>query len=347
MPVPQRILVTRLSAMGDVAMCVPVLLALHKQYPNVKVVALSRKRFQPILEQVPNLHFVAAHVDQQHKGIAGLWRLSRQLKAMNITAIADFHDVLRTKMLRVMMLNISSATIDKGRKEKKKLVHDPTFFKALKHTTQRYAQVLEKLGYNLSIENHFLKKRPLSSDIHQYIGHNGLKWVCFAPFAAHTTKSLTPEKATQIAAAIAQLPGVQLLLLGGGKKEVQLLEQIARQVGAINLAGQYTFEQELDIISNLDVMIAMDSGNGHLAAMYGVPVISLWGNTHPFAGFAPYGQPLENQLTVDRNVYPLVPTSVFGKRIIDGYEDVTNTIETIAIITRLSNLLGIQNDRIN
>jgi ADP-heptose:LPS heptosyltransferase len=86
-------------------------------------------------------------------------------------------------------------------------------------------------------------------------------------------------------------------------------------------------------------MIAMDSGNGHLAALYGVPVITLWGNTHPYAGFAPYAQPQENQLTANREQFPLLPTSIFGDKIVAGYENVTDTIEIKAVIERLKVVL--------
>ena len=56
------------------------------------------------------------------------------------------------------------------------------------------------------------------------------------------------------------------------------------------MAGKYKFKEELALISNLDLMVSMDSSNGHLAAIYGVPIVTLWGVTHPFLGFAPFGQ---------------------------------------------------------
>ena len=339
MSLPQRILVIRLSAMGDVAMCVPVLLALHKKYPNVEVITLSRKRFKSILQPLPNVAFVEAQVDDVHKGVLGLWKLAKTLKSHNIEAVADFHGVLRSSILRKFLNKSATAVIDKGRSDKKKLVKDPSFFKPLKHTTERYADVLRDLGFEITLEDDFLEKRSVSTQIHQKIGANTSKWIGFAPFAAHRTKALGLEKATEIAQEIVNLPDVKLLLFGGGKKETQLLNQIAQRTGAINLASQFNFEQELDIISNLDVMIAMDSGNGHLAAMYGVPVITLWGNTHPYAGFAPYAQLPENQITVDRVAYPKVPTSIFGKTIIDGYETVTDTIETSRVVKELGELL--------
>jgi ADP-heptose:LPS heptosyltransferase len=73
-------------------------------------------------------------------------------------------------------------------------------------------------------------------------------------------------------------------------------------------------------------MLSMDSGNAHIAAMLGVKVISLWGATHPYAGFVPFNQPLENSLVPDRTIYPLLPTSVYGNKEVEGYQDVMRTI---------------------
>ena len=341
MNLQQRILVIRLSAMGDVAMCIPVLLALQRDYPSVEIIMLSRKRFQPILSQIPNIQFVEADVDNSHKGISGLWKLAKELKQLQPHAIADFHNVLRSKTLRTFLPGIPKAKIDKGRSEKKQLVENPSFFKPLKHSTERYADVLRELGFEINLQqNEFLPKRPISTQTHEKIGKNSSKWIGFAPFAAHRTKALGLEKAKDIAQKIAMLPNVKLLLFGGGKKESSDLKQIAATSdNIISVAGNLDFEEELNIISNLDAMIAMDSGNGHLAAMYGVPVITLWGNTHPYAGFAPYAQPIERQLTVDRKIYPLVPTSIFGNQLIDGYEDITDSIETSRVIEELGKLL--------
>lgn len=263
------------------------------------------------------------------------------MKELQPQVIADFHNVLRSKMLRTFMMGIPNAVINKGRAEKKQLIETSSFFKPLKHSTERYADVLRDLGFEMNLkQDEFLPKRPISAQIHEKIGRNSYKWIGFAPFAAHRTKAVGLEKATNIAQKIAALPNVKLLLFGGGKKETSDLAQIASSAdNIISLAGNLDFNEELDLISNLDAMIAMDSGNGHLAAMYGVPVITLWGNTHPYAGFAPYAQPMERQLTVDRITYPLVPTSIFGNQLVDGYEDITDSIETSRILEELKKLL--------
>ncbi|TNF72820.1 MAG: ADP-heptose--LPS heptosyltransferase RfaF, partial [Bacteroidetes bacterium] len=93
-----------------------------------------------------------------------------------------------------------------------------------------------------------------------------------------------------------------------------------------SVAGKMTLSEELAVISNLDLMLSMDSGNGHLAAMYGIPVITVWGVTHPYAGFAPFLQPEKNSITANREQFPLIPTSVYGNKVPVGYGEVMRTI---------------------
>jgi ADP-heptose:LPS heptosyltransferase len=86
-------------------------------------------------------------------------------------------------------------------------------------------------------------------------------------------------------------------------------------------------------------MLSMDSGNAHIAAMLGVKVITLWGSTHPFAGFSPFNQPLENCIIADREKFPLIPTSVYGNKKIADYKDAMRSIEPEKIISKVNNLL--------
>jgi ADP-heptose:LPS heptosyltransferase len=82
-------------------------------------------------------------------------------------------------------------------------------------------------------------------------------------------------------------------------------------------------------------MLSMDSGNAHIAAMLGVKTITLWGSTHPFLGFSPFYQPLENALVSDRNLYPKLPTSVYGNKKVEGYQDAMRTISPEKVIEKI------------
>ena len=341
MSVPRRILVSRLSAMGDVAMVVPVLLAFNKTYPSIEIFLLTQKRFFALFRGLEQVNLIEADLKGRHKGLPGLIKLSREINALEIDTFLDLHDVLRTKVLRSLSSKASIFTIDKGRSDKKRLIKDPNFFQPLPHTTDRYAQVFHKAGFQLQLEgNEFFSRRDLSQRVKEILGEKSTKWIGFAPFAAHKTKALTVKRARKITQRIAREFDVQVILIGGGEKEEKKLNLVASTTSQVtNLAGKFTFEEELDIISNLDAMIAMDSGNGHLAALFNVPTITLWGNTHPYAGFAPYAQPKDNQICADRNKYPLLPTSVFGNKKVKGYLKVTNSIKISRIVKRLREIL--------
>ena len=62
MALPKHILVIRLSAMGDVAMTVPVISVLRKTYPDLKITILSRPFFKPLFDGIPNIEFLEADV---------------------------------------------------------------------------------------------------------------------------------------------------------------------------------------------------------------------------------------------------------------------------------------------
>lgn len=328
--------------MGDVALCVPVLLAFKRDFPSVELVTLSRKHTNYILQQITGITVLEARLQDDHKGITGIFKLARALRKHNLTTIADLHNVLRTKMLRFFMAGTRAKTIDKGRTQKNRLVNDPTFFEQLPHTTTRYAAVFSKLGYDITLQgNEFLPQIPLHTNHLKITGAKTTKWLGLAPFAAHATKSLTLTRTKELLQEVCKLKNVHILLFGGGPKEIALLDDLASiSSNVVSVAGKTGFKNELAIISNLDCMIAMDSGNGHLAAMYGVPTVTIWGNTHPFAGFAPYAQPQENQFTTNREIYPLVPTSVYGNKIIAGYENVTDAFKMQQVLDRVDAILN-------
>ena len=74
----KKLLVIRFSALGDIAMSVPIVHDLAMQYPELEITMLSREIARPLFEQMPqNVHFIAADLIGRHKGLLGLCRLWR------------------------------------------------------------------------------------------------------------------------------------------------------------------------------------------------------------------------------------------------------------------------------
>lgn len=335
---PKHILVIRLSAMGDVAMTVSVLQALTTQYPNLKITVLTRGFFKPFFRNLNNVVVFAADVKGKHKGVLGLYKLSKELKAFGFDAIADLHNVLRSKILNIFFFGKKIAQIDKGRTEKRALVAGQKV-EQLKTTHQRYADVFAELGYRVDLLNPlFPQKTELTSELKHFISNKDLPVVGIAPFAAFEGKMYPLE---QMKLVINQLSkDYNIILFGGGAKEILQLNAIASQTkNTISVAGKISLSQELDIISNLDVMLAMDSGNAHIAAMMGIKVVTIWGVTHPFAGFAPFNQPDNYQLLADRNQFPLIPTSIYGNKQPKGYENAAASITVEEIVEKIKDVI--------
>ncbi|MBF4506302.1 glycosyltransferase family 9 protein [Flavobacterium sp. JLP] len=334
----------RLSAMGDVAMTVPVLRAFVKQYPEVKLTVISRPFFKPFFEGIPNLDFFAFDEKERHKGFLGLVRLYTDVKKLRIDAFADLHNVLRSKIVSLLfaLSGKKRATVDKGREGKKELTRaENKIFKQLPTMFERHAKVFEELGFHLDLSNPtFPEKAVLSAEILEIIGNQNQKLIGIAPFAQYDSKVYPIDLMKEVIAKLAENPAYKILLFGGGKKEIEILDSISKPFeNVINVAGKIKFQQELQLISNLDIMLSMDSGNAHIAAMLGVKVITLWGATHPYAGFLPFNQSLENALVSDRNQYPKLPTSVYGNKIVEGYENAMRSILPKEIIDNIQSLV--------
>lgn len=331
---PNHILVIRLSAMGDVAMTVPVLRAFTLQYPEVKLTVLTREFFKPIFRDLKNVLVYSADVKGKHKGTFGLFKLSKELRALQCDAVADLHKVLRSKVLKPLLGIRKVATIHKGRKEKKQLIKGK-IFKPLKTTHQRYADVFEALGFPVDLNNPtFLEPVSLNQKCLELIGTPKKKRIGIAPFAAHESKMYPLELMEELIDRLSE--NYQVLLFGGGKKEIQILNYFESEAkGIINLAGKLSFDEELDVISNLDVMLSMDSGNAHLAAMLGVKTITIWGVTHPYAGFAPFNQPADYCLLADREQFPKIPTSIYGNIYPEDYKNAAGSISVDMVLKKI------------
>ncbi len=324
--------------MGDVAMTVPVLRAFTSQNPELKITVVTRAFFKPFFKDLENVSVYEADLKGKHKGVLGLYKLSKELKALDFDAVADLHNVLRSKILKFFFFGKKVVQLDKGRTEKKALTSGVSF-KQLKTTHQRYADVFEDLGFTVDLSNPiFPKPKVLTEPLSAFISNKSFKTIGIAPFAAHQSKMYPLEQMETVINELSK--DYNIVLFGGGAKEIALLNQLeTKYTNVKSVAGQLNLEEELLLISNLDLMLAMDSGNAHLAAMLGKKVITIWGVTHPFAGFAPFNQPIDFALTANRDQFPLIPTSIYGNKFPEGYEKAASSVSEAVIISKIKEVI--------
>ena len=297
-----RILAYRFSAFGDVAMTAPVFREFLEQNPDVEIVMVSRKNFESLFADIPNVIFKGINLDD-YKGIFGLRRLANELiKEFHPDLIANLHDVIRTKILdRIYRRKgFKVFKINKGKEEKEELTDVWNLNKVqLKKTVERYADVFRAMGFKVELSH---KLRPAS------VQKSGIG---LAPFAQHRGKMLPLEKSYELAKILSKKQTIYFF--GGGKKETETLEKWESEIpNTKSLSGKLNLAEELQKISELELMISMDSANMHLASLMGTRCISVWGATHPYAGFLGFGQS-ENDV-VQVTDLTCRPCSVFGDK---------------------------------
>ena len=340
----KRILVFRFSALGDVAMTIPVLWSLSAQYPEYEIVFVSRSFVGKLFEPLNNVRFIGVDFNIRYKGFWGLIKLFQDLKKEGpYDFIADLHGVLRTRVLKTFFMfnGLPSFTIDKGRSDKKRLIRKQNkVFKQLATSFENYRQVFVKGGLDFDFkifpgrQLYCGKKTPKSFS---FLNTDCVK-VGFAPFAKHKWKMWPDEKAKALVDGMVN-SNYQVYLFGGSGFEQKKLDKWARESSKVhNLAGQYSMDYELHLMGKLDVMITMDSANMHLASLVETPVVSIWGATHPFAGF--YGWAQDPELAVQTDL-ACRPCSVFGnKKCYRGDFACMQGVNPDMIIQKITNIIS-------
>ena len=319
----EHILVIRFSALGDVAMMVPVVWSLAHQYPDIRITVLSRKFARPLFDDLaPNVNFMEADVAKEYHGVRGLNALYRRLVAKQFTKVADLHNVLRSEYLR-LRFNLGRYRVEhliKNRSQRRKFVSGKQDKRSpLPSSFENYAAVFERLGYPVDIRNFHSIFPEEGGNLNLLPAAFGPKksyeqWIGIAPFAAHEGKVYPPRLMEQVIyRLIQQYPKGRIFLFGRGEEENKYFQLWCAQYRQCTWVGKHCegMYQELILMSHLNVMLSMDSANMHLASLTGIPVVSVWGDTHPAAGFFGYNQDPKNAIQIDLECRPC---SIYGNK---------------------------------
>ena len=260
----RRVLVVRLSALGDVAILEPVLRQRARQNPDVLFFVAAPPRLEPLFRGMENVRYVPTEKRQKPR------ELYRQLSALRPDVVADMHHVLRTIgvdwLFRLRMVPVRCIKKRGGRGLA---------------TWQRYDRVFDRCGLNGTVVAQDCRSASPTDGTERVVG--------VAPFAQHRGKIWPLDRMEQLVAMLSTR-GYRVQLFGSASEKT-ILESWAEKYEKVeSLAGRFDFEEELERIAMLDVMVSMDSANMHFASCKGVPVVSIWGATHPCRGFYGWGQ---------------------------------------------------------
>ncbi len=273
-----KFLIIRFSSIGDIVLTTPVIRCLKTQMPNAEVHFLTKPQYQNILENNP-------YLDKLHI-LTDLKSTIKQLKAENFDFIIDLHNNIRTLRFKMGLFSVPSFSFNKLNVRKWLLTSFKINLLPKKHIVDRYMQTVSFFDvYNDGKGlDYFIQEKDVVSYTDLPLSHlHG--FIAIVIGAAHATKKLPLHKLKELCSLIDHP-----IVLLGGKEDTGTGEEI-RQTDAIkiyNACGKFSLNESADLVKKSSIVVTNDTGLMHIAAAFKKPVISVWGNTVPRFGMAPY-----------------------------------------------------------
>ncbi len=314
---PAKILIIRLSSIGDIILTTPLLRQLRAKFPATQIDFLVRREYAELLRSNPHLSNIL-EIDVHQKG--SLRTMKRKIRRANYTAVLDLHRNFRSVWLTRFYGHPQVFKIQKNRFLRHLLVNYkinlyPKFYKKPLSVAEKYLRAAAPFNLDLhdtrlelflpaEIQNRTRKQWPALSE-------QGFLAI-IAPGARHFTKRWLPEYYVTIIRKIHDQLGWKTVLVGG-PEEIKTCVEIQQHAGTHltkNLAGQLTLSETLGFIQNARLFISNDSGLMHAAAAFQVPQIAIFGSTTRELGFFPLNP---RAVIAENKGLPCRPCSHIGK----------------------------------
>lgn len=313
-----KILVIRLSSIGDVAMTIPVLYSVANACPEHKFTILTQTFLMPVFIHRPsNVQVLGINTKAEEKTLRGLYHFTQGLVKLDFDMVIDLHDVIRSRVICALfrLHRVPVFRYRKNRKERKSLTRrDHKELRRLPSVTSLYADTFGRAGFKFddTFTTLFSDKPADLAGLESLAGEKTGHWVGIAPFAKHRGKIYPVDYMERVVELLIMYEDITIFLFGGKGYEEAVLEQWAyNHPRVISVVGRYSLDSELALISRLDLLLCMDSANMHFASLVGTRVLSIWGATHPYAGFYGYRQDPDDAIQLDLLCRPC---SVYGEK---------------------------------
>lgn len=273
-----KILVIRLSSMGDIIYTTPIVRCLKLQLLDAEIHFLTKSAFKYIYEGNPFVNKLLLLQENLNDTI-------REIKAENYDYLIDLHNNLRTSVIK-FRTGVPASTYKKQPLKKWLFLKWKWNLVSEKHLVERYMEAVAFLGVKNDEQpiNYYLKQQYQLADLLP-VTHLP-KFVVFIIGATHFTKRMPNEKVAAICKNI-ELP---VVLLGGNDVEANG-DQIASFTGkkTYNACGKLTLDQSVFILTKAEKIVGFDTGLTHIAEAFDRPIASVWGGTTPdLLGVSPY-----------------------------------------------------------
>jgi len=276
-----KVLVVRLSSLGDVALASAALASLKMAWPQARISMLVKPDYAPMLEGQPWIDEVIP--------FNGLLDAVRRIRTGAFTHLLDLHSTLRSWLLAASSGIPKRVRYRKAAIARRLFVYFGIVSQELRaDTVERYLRALEPWGIRPEIRLPRLVPGPLRPGLALAVGSGTL--VGLHPGSKWPTKRWPAPRFAELARRLSQATGARIVLVGTGQ-EAGICAEVAKAApGCVDLAAQTSAADLLALMSRLSLFVTNDSGPMHLAAAAGVPTVAIFGPTTRELGFFPAGE---------------------------------------------------------
>ncbi len=299
-----KILIIRLSSLGDIVLTQPVTKILREIYPDSQIDFYTKKQFIDLVNAFGGVNNILVWRKENFTNFGNLVSFRNRYDI-----VIDLHSKLNTFLIKKIINAKKTVTYNKKHFLRWLIIRKLTE-EEITSTIDLYFSALRKLGIEKEFPFPELKPDKESfTDLGNLLNLKSYKKIAIFPGAIHQTKQYPIEKFTEFIDSIPAEWKCEFIILGS-KSERNLFDELQKQTKTelVDLCGKLSISQLISAIDQCDVIISNDSGPMHIAAALKIPQIAIFGATHPKLGFAP----LNEKAIILKADLPCQPCSLHG-----------------------------------
>jgi lipopolysaccharide heptosyltransferase II len=286
-----RILVLRLSSIGDILLTTPILRLLRQHYPGARIDFLVKADYEDLLRVHPCIDRLLLYHKHQT-----LWRTLQTLRQTRYDIVLDLHRTLRSRLLYHGLAAARKLAYEKRPLRRALLVWlGWNTLRAMTPVPELYAAPLRRLGIEAPVGGLDMALSPESREaVREYLeqafpdgGRRPL--LAVAPGARWATKRWPVERFIAVAQAVAESRGAAVVVLGSQEDRPLARELCTRlEVPVLDSTGRLSLMQTAALLERCRLLLSNDSGLMHMATALQIPVVAIFGPTVQEFGFYPF-----------------------------------------------------------
>ncbi len=282
----KKILVIRLSSLGDVVLTTAIFPSLKARWPLARITVATKAAFAPLFAGNPNVHEVVTFDGDDFP----FSTLASRIKSETWDVVIDLHANLRSWYLRLVAGGNWTVVVNKATVARYALLFTKRPMAPLKRSVrERILDCLSDMGVPVVSKDTQLFPSLSPDFFEKHRIPQGRPLIGVAPGARHATKRWSAEKFAEVANRLAEAKSGTVILLGD-RSDAAAADDVVRHLKAphVNLTGKTNLPALIGITSRLSLLITNDSGLLHIGEALKIPLVAVFGPTVRGFGFAPY-----------------------------------------------------------